>query len=107
MENLRLRKTQQKSQIKDKLEDVSEKNKINELVKKEILKNINPEENLNKNSLEEKKSNKDCEDEYFSTPPNQRIVGRINFQIDIISISLFICGLVTRMYKLEEPRNIV
>ncbi|KAJ8982025.1 hypothetical protein NQ317_007735 [Molorchus minor] len=37
----------------------------------------------------------------------QKKMFRINFEIDILSVSLFICGLVTRMYKLEEPRNIV
>ncbi|XP_074031169.1 protein O-mannosyltransferase rt isoform X2 [Leptinotarsa decemlineata] len=32
---------------------------------------------------------------------------RVNCEIDILSIILFLCGLVTRMYKLEEPKNIV
>ncbi|CAG9824993.1 unnamed protein product [Phaedon cochleariae] len=32
---------------------------------------------------------------------------RISFELDILSINLFIIGLFTRMYKLEEPRNIV
>ncbi|XP_063902721.1 protein O-mannosyltransferase 1 isoform X1 [Zophobas morio] len=32
---------------------------------------------------------------------------RINFEIDLLSVGLFLCGLLTRMYKLEEPKNIV
>ncbi|EFA03006.2 protein O-mannosyltransferase 1 [Tribolium castaneum] len=32
---------------------------------------------------------------------------RINFEIDLISVGLFLCGLLTRMYRLEEPKNIV
>lgn len=32
---------------------------------------------------------------------------RIKFEIDLISIMLFILGVITRMYRLEEPRNVV
>lgn len=32
---------------------------------------------------------------------------RIHFEIDLISLSLFLLGLITRMYKLEEPKDIV
>lgn len=32
---------------------------------------------------------------------------RVNFEIDLISVCLLLCGLATRMYRLEEPRNIV
>ncbi|KAG5867864.1 hypothetical protein JTB14_000949 [Gonioctena quinquepunctata] len=32
---------------------------------------------------------------------------QISCEIDVLSITLFVCGLVTRMYKLEEPKNIV
>lgn len=38
---------------------------------------------------------------------DQKIIGQINFQLDIISMILFICGLFTRMYNLEKPRYIV
>lgn len=32
---------------------------------------------------------------------------RFNFEVDFLSILLFITALFTRMYKLEEPKNIV
>lgn len=32
---------------------------------------------------------------------------RLKFEVDLVSVSLFFLGLITRMYRLEEPRNIV
>lgn len=32
---------------------------------------------------------------------------RFNFEVDVLSILLFITAMLTRMYKLEEPKNIV
>ncbi|KAJ8934654.1 hypothetical protein NQ314_013253 [Rhamnusium bicolor] len=32
---------------------------------------------------------------------------RINFEVDFLSVTLFLCGILTRMYKLEQPKNIV
>lgn len=32
---------------------------------------------------------------------------RISFEIDLVSVILFVLGVATRMYKLEEPRHIV
>lgn len=32
---------------------------------------------------------------------------KINIEIDLVSICLLLCGISTRMYRLEEPRNIV
>jgi dolichyl-phosphate-mannose-protein mannosyltransferase len=32
---------------------------------------------------------------------------RVSFEVDLLSVGLFLCGLITRMYKLEEPKNIV
>lgn len=32
---------------------------------------------------------------------------RIKFEIDLISIGLFVAALVTRLYRLDEPKNIV
>lgn len=37
---------------------------------------------------------------------NKRLF-RVNFEVDLISIVLLFCGLATRMYRLEEPKNIV
>lgn len=36
-----------------------------------------------------------------------RIRIRINLEIDLIASILFIIGICTRLYRLEEPRNIV
>lgn len=32
---------------------------------------------------------------------------KITFELDILSMLLFLCALFTRIYKLEEPKNIV
>lgn len=32
---------------------------------------------------------------------------RVNIEIDLMSVCLFLGGLVTRMYRLDDPRNIV
>lgn len=37
---------------------------------------------------------------------NKRLF-RVSFEVDLVSIVLLLCGLVTRMYRLEEPKNIV
>lgn len=52
-----------------------------------------------------------------SAPENKEVLGddksekkkyfRVNFEVDLISVCLLLCGLATRMYRLEEPRNIV
>lgn len=107
MDNLRNRKVQHKSRAKDKSPEISQKNNSNAFNRKHVENVSSVKETTNKNSTEEEKVIKDYEEEHFSTATNQKIFGRINFQIDIISISLFMCGLATRMYKLEEPRNIV
>ncbi|KAK4878938.1 hypothetical protein RN001_007084 [Aquatica leii] len=38
--------------------------------------------------------------------PSRKLLS-INCELDLISISLFIISLVTRMYKLQEPKNVV
>lgn len=105
MDNLRNRKIP-KIGIKDKSSDVFEKNSINELKKKNATENKS--EVYKENNGENIK--KDYEKDTFvpsCSSSEQKIIGRINFQLDVISISLLVCGLVTRMYKLEKPRNIV
>lgn len=108
MDNLRNRKVQHKSRAKDKSPEHSQKSNCNDFDQKNGNDSkLSVREGSNKNSVEEERVIKDYEEELIPAETNQQIFGRINFQIDIISISLFICGLVTRMYKLEEPRNIV
>lgn len=104
MDKIRNRKVQQKSRVKDK----SPENRVLDL-NKEKVENISKLNELcsHGGSLQEEREQKHYEAEYFAATHNPKFFGRINFQIDIISISLFTCGLLTRMYKLEEPRNIV
>lgn len=40
-------------------------------------------------------------------PPRRSKLFRISFEIDLVSVILFVLGVATRMYKLEEPRHIV
>lgn len=109
MDNLRNRKVQHKSRAKDKSPELSQKNTCNDFDRKntENGSKLSEKEGTIKNSTEEERVIEYYEQENVSAAANQQIFGRINFQIDVISISLFICGLATRMYKLEEPRNIV
>lgn len=37
---------------------------------------------------------------------NKRLF-RVNFEIDLVSVVLLFCGVITRMYRLEEPQHIV
>lgn len=32
---------------------------------------------------------------------------QLEFKVDLLSLCIFICGVMTRMYKLKEPKNIV
>lgn len=41
------------------------------------------------------------------TPRGTRRLCTVDFQVDFISICLFLCGLATRMYQLQDPKNIV
>lgn len=109
MDKIRNRKVQHKSRVKDKSPENSAKNNVLDSDKEKVenISNLNEKLCSNEGSVQEEREEKDYEAEYFNISQNQKIIGRINFQIDIISIGLFICGLLTRMYKLEEPRNIV
>lgn len=53
----------------------------------------------------------DCEKSTICKPVSifekQKKWFRIHCEIDLLSISLFLLALLTRMYKLEEPKNIV
>ncbi|XP_060518759.1 protein O-mannosyltransferase 1 [Cylas formicarius] len=46
-------------------------------------------------------------DEEISNTMKHKNFLKVNVEIDTVSILLFMCGVATRMYKLEEPRNIV
>lgn len=109
MDKIRNRKVQHKSRVKDKSPENSVTNNVLDLDKEKVenISNLKEKVCSNESSLQEEREQKGYEAEYFDASQNQRMIGRVNFQIDIISIGLFICGLLTRMYKLEEPRNIV
>ncbi|RZC38372.1 protein O-mannosyltransferase 1 [Asbolus verrucosus] len=54
-----------------------------------------------------KKSNGGLTKKEQHVPNTKDKLFRISFEIDLLSVGLFFCGLITRMYKLEEPKNIV
>lgn len=58
-----------------------------------------------KNKTENTCTSRNNEDTPSSS--RSRKLFRINFELDLLSMSLFIGALLTRMYKLEEPNNIV
>ncbi|CAG9854967.1 unnamed protein product [Phyllotreta striolata] len=78
----------------------------------EILKNERKE--TNSKPLKEKQVNKGVEKKfenneakYFVEQNEKPKMFRINCEIDILSLVLFSLGVLTRMYNLEEPKNIV
>lgn len=103
MDTLRNRKVQHK--VQDKTPEFCRKNESAERIFTENNYNAEEKTNISTPHDEGEVVKKEYEAENFST--EQKIIGRVNFQLDIISISLLICGLVTRMYKLEKPLNIV
>lgn len=109
MENLRNRKASQKSQTKDVSPEPHEKSNLDELQKQELKKviKLSKHEYPRNNDFETDEINNDFEDECSSSSRTRQIIGRMSFELDIISISLFMFGLLTRLYKLDEPRNIV
>lgn len=42
---------------------------------------------------------------YINEPPSTKI--KINLEIDLVALLLLFAGVVTRLYRLEEPRSIV
>jgi hypothetical protein len=51
-------------------------------------------------------------DEPYSTSSNMNHISaarrfHINIELDVMALMLFLAGLATRMYRLEEPRSIV
>uniref|UniRef100_A0A1B6EE73 Protein O-mannosyltransferase 1 n=1 Tax=Clastoptera arizonana TaxID=38151 RepID=A0A1B6EE73_9HEMI len=51
--------------------------------------------------------NVSIEPKVFTKNVAQKMHFRINLEIDVIAMFLFVAAVVTRFYKLEEPRNIV
>ncbi|KAI4464671.1 dolichyl-phosphate-mannose--protein mannosyltransferase [Holotrichia oblita] len=104
MENIRLRKgsnsytKQHKSESKYvKLEELEVKENHNNGIdhkknEEGVANNVNKQRNCNSN-------------------PNKQSSNitsiKISFEIDLVLFLLFICALLTRIYRLEEPRNIV
>lgn len=64
-----------------------------------IAKNINERISHN-NAL-----NNESKEQFDNTTSPIRL--KVNFEIDLVAVILLISGLVTRLYHLEEPRNIV
>lgn len=111
MENLKTRKKPAK--LKTNMEQVTN------IVKDNLEETKNPEENIEQNyinntlsSSKEKINNEPSKEDCENSNLAQRTKSKkkrfsINLEIDLLSISLFFLALLTRMYKLAEPKNIV
>lgn len=98
MDHLRQRKNaknKQKAKNAEKIEDISEFESENENTEDVIA---SKEEITNKQMEETKERNE--QDKWITTCT-------IKFELDFIAIVLFVCALATRMYKLDEPKNVV
>lgn len=80
---------------KKEAEKQTKNNKYNGF-KTETDKNINSEGSLGK-----------IEEIIYRNIVNVKQLFRINVEINIVSLALFLSAVLTRMYKLQEPRNIV
>lgn len=102
MESLKKRKNKSnKKQVQNTLAD-SEASDENI---KNVMYNHSNERLLNENKQEEL-DNRNSVDRSVFVEENKRLF-RVNCEIDLVSVVLLFCSIVTRMYRLEEPKNIV
>lgn len=115
MESTRRRKN--KSKQKQVQETVADSETSDENIKKvehkysdennkKVEHNHSDERLLNGNKQAEKRERQNDVDRSVLMEENKRLF-RVNFEIDLVSVVLLFCGVVTRMYRLEEPKNIV
>lgn len=99
--NRKAGKLKQKQQQVDKQDTESE-----ETAHEETNKPNNHQNNLSANTNNVNATN---EEQTSSAPTanTRRQKFRINFEIDLLSILLFVGGIASRFYKLDEPKNIV
>lgn len=106
MDALRNRKTKIKSKKTNHEERNATENVANtdyenetEYIKEHLSNNINITKDVIKDTENtiNRTENETLENKLF----------RIRFEVDLVSVTLFLLGIVTRMYRLEEPRNIV
>lgn len=104
MESTKRRKNKSKQkQVSDYIAADSETSDEN--IKK-VEYNHSNERLLNGNKQVEKCELQSGSDRSVLMEENKRLF-RVNFEIDLVSVVLLFCGIVTRMYRLEEPKNIV
>lgn len=68
-----------------------------------LLDDYKPEKNVREYEFENQKNHVGG----LSSVERTRRLFRVNFEVDLISIVLLLCGFATRMFRLEDPRNIV
>lgn len=103
METARRRKNKSKQKV---VHDVSADSETSDENSRKVEYNHDNQRLLNGGEQEEKNQRQNDVDQLLSVEENKRLF-RVNFEVDLVSIVLLICGLVTRMYRLEEPKNIV
>lgn len=101
MENLRLRKGNNSCIKQQKFN--SKYVQSDELKEKE---NHNNGIDNKTNEKGEAKNQKNCNYNLYQQKSNITSI-KISFEIDLVLLLLFVCALLTRIYKLEEPKNIV
>lgn len=76
-------------------------------LKKEVV-----DEHLSNNIINDKGENVSQNESLKNVKMDQFLITspvriKVNFEIDLVAVILLISGLITRLYHLEEPRNIV
>lgn len=83
-------------------------NKANSVQENNRLEDLNLNDTEIKHKLTNEEIKKDVESQGLGHAEKQRVKFlRFKFEVDLISTFLFISGLCTRMWRLDEPKNIV
>ncbi|KAK9872256.1 hypothetical protein WA026_017057 [Henosepilachna vigintioctopunctata] len=75
--------------------------------KNRVISKQTEEQITNKAIASETKVNKQFKEDTKQLKNKPNKILQIHFELDIISVCLFVFGVLSRMYKLEQPRNIV
>lgn len=97
------------------IEDLNEELKNERMVRKEKCDDMNEKSDKNwdeflkggVNDREKKKFLKENLNEIEKKIEHSQRFFNVSVTIDLVAVVLFFCGLVTRIYKLDEPKNIV
>lgn len=102
MESLKRRKNKSKQK---QVQEICADSETSDENNKKVEYNHSNERLLNGSSKQEAKNELQSRVDR-SVEENKRLF-RVNFEIDLVSVVLLFCGVITRMYRLEEPKNIV